>query len=118
RQTVKSAERFITPELKGFEDRVLRARERALAREKQLYDELLTKLIGALGPMQSTAMALAEIDALACLAERALSLGWSEPELVDEPRLALEGARHPVVERHSETPFVPNDLDLHSGRRM
>jgi len=118
RQTVKSAERFITPELKGFEDRVLGARERALAREKQLYDELLTKLIGALGPMQSTAMALAEIDALACLAERALSLGWSEPELVDEPRLALEGARHPVVERHSETPFVPNDLDLHSGRRM
>ncbi len=118
RQTVKSAERFITPELKGFEDKVLGARERALTREKFLYEELLTRLIGALGPLQSTAMALAEIDALACLAERAVSLSWSEPELVEEPRLALEGARHPVVERYSESPFVPNDLDLHAARRM
>ncbi len=118
RQTVKSAERFITPELKGFEDRVLGARERALAREKQLFEELLTRLIGTLGPLQSTAMALAEIDALVCLAERAVSLNWSEPELIDEPCLALEGARHPVVERYSETPFVPNDLELHAARRM
>ena len=118
RQTVKSAERFITPELKGFEDRVLGARERALAREKQLFEELLTRLIGALGPLQSTAMALAEIDALTCLAERALSLNWSAPELIEEPCLSLEGARHPVVERYSETPFVPNDLELHAARRM
>ena len=118
RQTVKSAERFITPELKGFEDRVLGARERALAREKHLYEELLTRLIGSLGPLQSTAMALAEIDALVCLSERAASLNWSEPELLDEPRLLLEGARHPVVERYSETPFVPNDLDLNAERRM
>ena len=118
RQTVKSAERFITPELKSFEDRVLGARDRALAREKQLFEELLTRLIGALGPLQSTAMALAEIDALVCLSERAVSLNWSEPELVAEPCLALEGARHPVVERYSETPFVPNDLDLHAARRM
>jgi DNA mismatch repair protein MutS len=118
RQTVKSAERFITPELKSFEDRVLGARDRALAREKQLFEELLTRLIGALGPLQSTAMALAEIDALVCLSERAVSLNWSEPELVAEPCLALEGARHPVVERYSETPFVPNDLELHAARRM
>jgi DNA mismatch repair protein MutS len=71
-----------------------------------------------LGPLQSTAMALAEIDALVCLSERAVSLDWSEPELVDEPCLVLEGARHPVVERYSESPFVPNDLELTAARRM
>jgi DNA mismatch repair protein MutS len=118
RQTVKSAERFITPELKGFEDRVLGARERALAREKQLYEELLTRLIGALGPLQATAMALAEVDALGSLADRAASLHWSEAQLVDEPVLQLRGARHPVVEQFSSAPFVPNDLDLHARRRM
>jgi len=118
RQTVKSAERFITPELKGFEDKVLGARERALAREKELFDGLLTRLIEALGSLQSTAMALAEVDALAALAERAATLGWNEPELVDEPCLRVVGARHPVVERFSEAPFVPNDLDLHERRRM
>ncbi|HEX9473006.1 MAG TPA: DNA mismatch repair protein MutS, partial [Steroidobacteraceae bacterium] len=118
RQTVKSAERFITPELKGFEDQVLGARERALAREKQLYEELLTRLIGSLGELQATAMALAELDALAALAERAVTLNWCAPELVDEPLLQLEAARHPVVERFSATPFVPNDLDLHARRRM
>ena len=118
RQTVKSAERFITPELKGFEDRVLGARERALAREKQLYEELHTQLITELGALQATAMALAEVDALGALAERAVTLGWCEPELVEEPRIELEGARHPVVERFSDAPFVPNDLDLHPQRRM
>ena len=118
RQTVKSAERFITPELKSFEDRVLGARERALGREKQLYEELLTKLIESLGPLQSTAMALAEVDALAALAERAVTLNWVEPKLVEESCLLLEGARHPVVERFSTAPFVPNDLDLHATRRM
>jgi DNA mismatch repair protein MutS len=118
RQTVKSAERFITPELKGFEDRVLGARERALAREKELFEALLTRLIDSLGALQGTAMALAEVDALVALAERAATLGWSEPELVDEPCLQLVAARHPVVERFSEAPFVPNDLDLHARRRM
>ncbi len=118
RQTVKSAERFITPELKGFEDKVLGARERALAREKELYEQLLTRLIESLGALQGTAMALAEVDALAALAERAAALGWSEPALVDEPILRLVAARHPVVERFSESPFVPNDLELHARRRM
>ena len=117
RQTVKSAERFITPELKGFEDRVLGARERALAREKQLYEELLAQLIAGVGPLQATAMALAEVDALGSLADRAASLNWSEPRLVDEPVLRLRAARHPVVERFS-APFVPNDLELHARRRM
>ncbi len=118
RQTVKSAERFITPELKGFEDKVLGARERSLAREKELFESLLSRLIEALGALQGTAMALADVDALAALAERAATLGWSEPELVDEPCLRLTGARHPVVERFSDAPFVPNDLDLHARRRM
>jgi len=118
RQTVKSAERFITPELKSFEDKVLGARDKALAREKELYEALLTQLIDSMGPMQSTAMALAEADALACLAERAATLDWSEPTLVDEPVLQLVAARHPVVEQFCTTPFVPNDLDLHGERRM
>jgi DNA mismatch repair protein MutS len=118
RQTVKSAERFITTELKTFEDKVLGARERALARERQLYDELLGQLIDALGPLQATAGALAEIDALGALAERALALDWSRPELVAEPRLAIEGGRHPVVERFSTSAFVPNDLELNPARRM
>jgi DNA mismatch repair protein MutS len=118
RQTVKSAERFITPELKQFEDQVLGARERALAREKELYDSLLTVLIEALAPLQRTAAAVALVDAFAALAERASSLGWNQPTMVDETRLLIEGGRHPVVERYLETPFVPNDLSLHAGRRM
>ena len=118
RQTVKSAERFITPELKGFEDKVLGARERALAREKELYEALLARLIEGLGALQATAMALAELDALAALAERAVTLNWCAPELVDQPLLHLEGARHPVVEQFSAAPFVPNDLELHARRRM
>jgi DNA mismatch repair protein MutS len=118
RQTVKSAERFITPELKGFEDKVLGARERALAREKQLYEELLTQLTDRIGPLQSTAMALATLDALASLAERAVALNWSAPELVEEPRVLIEGGRHPVVEACIDTPFVPNDLALDAAGRM
>jgi DNA mismatch repair protein MutS len=118
RQTVKSAERFITPELKGFEDKVLGARERALAREKQLYDELLTQLIDRIGALQSTATALATLDALACLAERAVALGWSAPRLVDGPHILIEGGRHPVVEACIDAPFVPNDLELDAARRM
>ena len=118
RQTVKSAERFITEELKRFEERVLGARDQALAREKQLYEEILARLIGALGPLQATAGALAELDALAALAERACVLEWTRPELTAEARLSIEGGRHPVVERFSEGAFVPNDLRLDAERRM
>jgi DNA mismatch repair protein MutS len=118
RQTVKSAERFITEELKRFEDKVLGARDRALAREKQLYEELLTKLIETLGPLQMSAAALAELDALAALSERAAALEWVRPELTAEPRLEIAGGRHPVVERFVDAPFVPNDLLLDAGRRM
>jgi len=118
RQTVKSAERFITPELKGFEDKVLGARERSLAREKELYDELLTTLIDALPALQQTAESIATLDALAALAQRAATLGWSEPTLVAEPRLMIEAARHPVVEQFIDAPFVPNDLAMDERRRM
>jgi len=118
RQTLKSSERFITAELRGFEDKVLSARERALARERELYEELLTQLIDRLAPLQSTAAALAELDALAALAERACTLDWTAPELSVEPVLEIRGGRHPVVERFIDGTFVPNDLRLDAARRM
>ena len=118
RQTVKSAERFITPELKSFEDKVLGARERALAREKELYEAVLTQLIERLAPLQSTASALSELDALAALAERAGALQWSEPELAEEPSIRITAGRHPVVERFAAGAFVPNDLTLDERARM
>jgi DNA mismatch repair protein MutS len=118
RQTVKSAERFITAELKSFEDKVLGARDKALARERELYEEVLTQLIDRLAPLQATAAAVAAIDALAALAERALAQRWVAPELTSEPRLAIEAGRHPVVERCIDGPFVPNDLALDERRRM
>ena len=118
RQTVKNAERFITPELKSFEDKVLGARDKALARERELYEEILTQLIDRLGALQATATALAALDCLAALAERAAQLGWTEPTLVAESRLEIRGGRHPVVEHFIDTPFVPNDLVLDASRRM
>ena len=118
RQTVKSAERFITPELKQFEDKVLGARERALLREKQLYEGLLERLTGELADLQRIAGAITLVDVLANLAERAVELDYVRPQRVDEPRLAIEAGRHPVVERMLDSPFVPNDLALDDGRRM
>ncbi|MCP5351801.1 MAG: DNA mismatch repair protein MutS [Chromatiales bacterium] len=118
RQTLKGAERYITPELKSFEDKVLSARERALAREKALYDELLDRLIAVLGPLQTCADALAELDVLACFAERASRLDLSAPQLVDEPGIHIRGGRHPVVEQVSDQPFTPNDVDFDRDRAM
>jgi len=118
RQTLKAAERYITPELKTFEDKVLSARERALAREKALYEALLEKLLEFLADMQRTAEALAELDVMSCLAERAESLNLVMPELVDEPRLSISAGRHPVVEQVIEEAFVPNDLSMDENRRL
>jgi DNA mismatch repair protein MutS len=118
RQTVKNAERFITPELKSFEDKVLGAREKSLARERELYEEVLTQLIDRLAALQGTANALASIDCLAALAERAAQLNWAEPRLVAETCLEIRGGRHPVVEHFIDGPFVPNDLTLDASRRM
>ena len=118
RQTVKNAERFLTPELKAFEDRVLGARERALARERQLYEGLLDRVLGELPALAATARALALVDVLGNLAERARDLGFTEPQFVDEPRLSIQGGRHPVVESALDGPFVANDLELDANRRM
>jgi DNA mismatch repair protein MutS len=117
RQTIRNAERYVTSELKSFEDRVLGARDRALARERALYEALLDELTGVLPALQASAAALATLDALANLAERALTLRWVKPRLVDEPRIEIRAGRHPVVEQHLESPFVPNDLELHERRR-
>jgi DNA mismatch repair protein MutS len=118
RQTVKNSERYITPELREFEQRVLGARDRALARERELYDTLLDRLTAELLDLQRLAGALASTDVFANLAERAVTLGYVEPELSDEPGLMIEAGRHPVVERVLDEPFVPNDLELRDGRRM
>ncbi len=118
RQTVKSAERFITEELKGFEEKVLSARDRSLAREKDLYEVILAQLTDRLGPLQLSAMALSELDALGSLAERACILEWSRPDLVADSCIAIDGGRHPIVERFSSAPFVPNDLKFDSRRTM
>jgi DNA mismatch repair protein MutS len=118
RQTVKSAERFITPELKSFEDKVLGARDKALARERALYEALLDHLTLRLPALQSTTAAIAQIDVLACFAERAAALDCCQPELTDEPMLLIDGGRHPVVERAGREPFVPNDLRFDDTRRM
>ena len=118
RQTLKGAERYITPELKEFEDKVLSARERALQKEKALYDELLDKLAGVLPELQQSASAVAELDVLACFAERADSLKLCKPELADSPCIEIEGGRHIVVEQVIETPFVANDLALDDSQRL
>ncbi len=118
RQTLKGAERYITPELKSFEDKVLSARDRALAREKLLYDELLEQLLPSLPALQTSAAALAEIDVLANFAERALRLDLNAPELSDARGIEIRAGRHPVVEQTLDTPFVPNDCVLDEARRM
>lgn len=118
RQTLKNFERYITPELKSFEDQVLGAKERALALEKALYEELLSRLNQDLGGLRATASAIAEMDVLLNLAERARSLNLSEPKLTDEPILNIEAGRHPIVEQALDTPFIANDLQLRSDRKM
>ncbi len=118
RQTLKSAERYITPELKEFEDKVLGARERALSREKVLYEALLDRLHAVLGALQLCASGLAELDVLACFAERARTLGMTCPEIGDTPCIEIEGGRHLVVEQVIDAPFIANDLVLDEQRRL
>ena len=117
RQTLKGAERYIIPELREFEHKALRAQEQALAREKLLYEGLLDQLIARLPTLQATAAALAELDVLANLAERATALRWNPPELVDAPGIEITAGRHPVVEQVLDEPFVPNDLRLEPEQR-
>jgi DNA mismatch repair protein MutS len=118
KQTLKSAERYITEELKTFEDKVLSSRERALAREKQCYRELLERLLEDLTPLQHMAARVARLDALCALAERAGRLDLVEPELTAEDRIEITGGRHPVVEQVQDEPFTPNDIRLDRETRM
>ncbi|MET0118866.1 MAG: DNA mismatch repair protein MutS [Sedimenticola sp.] len=118
RQTLKGAERFITPELKKFEDQVLSARERALAREKQLYDELLESLQAFIGNLQLCADALAALDVISNFAERAERLELNAPELNEEPGIEVTDGRHPVVEQVSDNPFVANNVSFSDQRRI
>lgn len=118
RQTLKNAERFITPELKEFEDKALSAQSKALAREKQLYDQLIETLNEKLQPLQTCAEAVAEIDVLATLAERADTLNWRAPKLEQRAGIVIKQGRHPVVEQVSNEPFIPNDIHLDQQRRM
>ncbi|MBK1647780.1 DNA mismatch repair protein MutS [Rhabdochromatium marinum] len=118
RQTLKGVERYITPELKRFEDQVLSARERALAREKALYEDLLAELTRHLEALQCMAHALASLDVIATLAERAERLSWTRPELSAAICIEIEDGRHPVVEQLSDAPFVANSVRLDAERRM
>ncbi|KZY63579.1 DNA mismatch repair protein MutS [Oleiphilus sp. HI0071] len=118
RQTLKNAERFITPELKEFEDKALSSKSRALSREKALYETLIEELNEALHPLQECASGLAEIDVLANFAERASNLNYVQPTLVDEKLVKIDAGRHPVVERLIDEPFVPNDVYMDRQREM
>ena len=118
RQTLKNAERFITPELKEFEDKVLSAKGKSLAREKQLYEELLEILAGPLNLLQESAQAIAELDVLLSFAERAVNLNYCCPTLSDTTGISIVGGRHPVVEQVSSESFVGNDVALDDDSRM
>ncbi|WP_323847278.1 DNA mismatch repair protein MutS [Microbulbifer magnicolonia] len=118
RQTLKNAERFITPELKEFEDKALSAKSRALAREKALYEELIDQLNQSLAELQTAAAGVSQLDVLACLAERADNLRLCRPELGTGPGLHINAGRHPVVEQVLDEPFVANDIELRDDRRM
>lgn len=118
RQTTKNAERYITEELKTFEDKVLSAKERSLMRERALYEALLDTLIEQLEPLKQAASAMAALDVLCTLAERAEALDWNVSQLSDEPGILIERGRHPVVEKVRDEPFEPNDLVLDDNRRM
>jgi DNA mismatch repair protein MutS len=118
RQTLKNAERFITPELKTFEDKALSAKSRALAREKGLYDELIELLNAELLELQDSAAAIAELDVVSTLAERAEALGLCQPELIEDEIIDIREGRHLVVEQVLDAPFIPNDVRFASERRM
>ncbi len=125
RQTLKNAERYITPELKAFEDKALSAQERALAREKLLYEAILDELLPAVPTLQTIARAVAQLDLLANFADTALKRNWSKPEFAPEigltAQLLIEGGRHPVVEgemANSAETFIANDCLLAENRRL
>jgi DNA mismatch repair protein MutS len=118
RQTLKGAERYVTPELKEFEGKVLSAKERSLAREKQLYQALLEVHLEVLTDLQTMARAIAELDVLTNLRRRADALNFRPPSLSSQPGIKIRAGRHPVVEQVTESPFIANDLHLDNDRRL
>ncbi len=118
RQTLKNAERYITPELKSFEDKVLSSESRALAREKMLFEMLLEELRADIGNLQMMSSAIAQIDLLANFAHQARLNNWNRPEYLPEVGVNIIAGRHPVVESLSKTPFTPNDTQLDFNHRM
>jgi len=118
RQTLKNAERFITPELKAFEDKALSSKSRALSREKALYEGIIDQLNLVLSRLQACAQGLSELDVLANFAERAQTLNLNRPDFTDENKILIEEGRHLIVEQLSSAPFVPNDLMLDHQRKM
>jgi DNA mismatch repair protein MutS len=117
RQTLKNVERFITPELKAFEDKVLSANDRALAREKLLFAEVLEKLMPFIVALQTNAGAVASLDVLSCFAERAETLNYVAPEFITEAGIQIVNGRHPVVESIAQ-PFIANDVVLNPYRQL
>ncbi|HEY9277531.1 MAG TPA: DNA mismatch repair protein MutS, partial [Methylotenera sp.] len=122
RQTLKNVERFITPELKAFEDKVLSANDRALAREKMLYEQVLAALGQYIAALQTNAGAVASLDVLCCFAERAISLNYVAPQFTTEAGIEIINGRHPVVEQisvqSSGQPFIANDVLLNPYRQL
>ncbi len=118
RQTLTNAERFITPELKVFEDKALSSQSKALSLEKKLYDELLEELFIYLADLQRTANALAQLDVLVCLSERATALKLVCPQLKNDSGIHIKGGRHPVIEKAIDIPFVANDSELMPEKRL
>lgn len=118
RQTLKNGERFITPELKGFEDKALSAKSRALSREKYLYEDLISRLAEDLPALKSCCNALIEIDVLACLAHCADLFSWTKPTLTENAQITINAGRHPVVEAMLSNPFVPNDTSLDASHSL
>jgi DNA mismatch repair protein MutS len=118
RQTLKNAERYITPELKTFEDKVLSSESRALMREKILFEQLLEHLKKQLAPLQMMSAAIANVDVLSNWASQARLRGWARPLFTAESLIDIEGGRHPVVEALSRAPFTPNDAFLNRNNRL
>ena len=118
RQTLKNAERYITPELKVYEDKSLSAKSKALAREKIIYEDLLDTINKDLKILVDCAASLAELDVLSSMSERAVSLNFCKPELTEENLIEIKGGRHPVIEQTIESPFIPNDLEMDQKKRM
>lgn len=118
RQTLKNVERYITPELKAFEDKVLSSESRALTREKQLFEHLLTSLRQDMGALQSMSMAVADLDVLANWAAQARNRQWTRPSFQPDSAIDIEAGRHPVVESLIKTSFTPNDVHLNDKHRL